>query len=44
MSDNPARPITRVLLGFLALCLVALDIQHTGLIPRALAALFGGAS
>lgn len=44
MSDNPARAVTKALLGLIALSLVVADLQHTSLIPRALKALFGGAS
>lgn len=41
MSDNPARQVNKALFRLIALTLVVLDFQHTGLIPRALAALFG---
>ena len=44
MSDNPSRAVTKALLGLVALSLVVADLQHTSLIPRALKALFGGAS
>lgn len=44
MSDNPARAVTKALLGLIALSLVVADLQHTEFLPRALAALFGGAS
>lgn len=41
MSDNPARPINKALFYLIALSLVVLDFQHTGLITRAFGALFG---
>lgn len=44
MSDNPSHAVTKGLFCLIALSLVVLDLQHTGIIPRALAALFGGAS
>lgn len=44
MSDNPARQVNKAIFSIIALSLVALDFQHTGLIPRALSALFGGGS
>lgn len=44
MSDNPARQVNKALFYVIALSLVALDFQHTGFIPRALGALFGGGS
>ncbi|WP_018390873.1 hypothetical protein [Ancylobacter sp. FA202] len=43
MTANPSRPITIVLLGFLALCLAAIDIQHFGLMRAALGALASSA-
>ncbi|WP_371346042.1 hypothetical protein [Ancylobacter sp. IITR112] len=39
MSGNPSRPITIVLLIFLAVCMVATDVQHIGLLDSAIAAL-----
>lgn len=43
MSDNPSRPITIVLLGFLALCVAAIDLQHFGLLRTTFGALSSAA-
>lgn len=39
MTAKPSRPITIVLLLFLAVCVVATDVQHIGLLDSAIAAL-----